>query len=375
MRYFFWLFIAATALAGCSTLNPEGKSTRNAALTGKEEVKLRLAHATEDAGDFASAEKMFQQIAQQVPGAVAPQLELAGFYRRHREDQKAIESLDAAAKLEPGNTDIKRELANTYIGVGEPEKAITLLDQAIAINRKDPLLYNSKGVALDQIGSYSEAQNCYKAAFDRDPVGGTTYKINISMSYILEGAYDKAIALLRPMLSAPEAPPIVRQNLALAYGMKGENEAALKLGLQDLSTSEAEENVRFYCMLAHKHGMGAGAKTGAAAVPASAIQDLFPADEPAVVSPAPPAVVMPPHSEIAVEPDHKIVQAAPVSPVNVSEETAPIPAPPKPVLRILSATTPSSGDKADDAVSAPPATSVPPDESPLPAPVLKPDRY
>ena len=285
MRYSLLLVLlscTALTLAGCADETAANKAVKTSSLNGRQEVKLRLAHATEESGDYAGAEKLFIQVVAQAPGSIDANAELGDFYKRHHEDQKAIESLNAALKLDPRNTGIERSIANIYIGIGEPEKALAVLDQAIAINPKDPLLYNSKGVALDQIGSYKQAQNAYKMAYDLDTIGGTTYKVNISMSYILSGSYDKAIALLRPMLDTPDAPPIVRQNLALAYGMKGENDEALKLGLQDLSTSEAEENLRFYRMLAQKHlaRVDKNSAASTAPVPASVVRELFPENEP-----------------------------------------------------------------------------------------------
>jgi Flp pilus assembly protein TadD len=380
MRFSHLLLISCASIAllsACGDPSALEKSNKNASMSGRQEVNIRLAHATEEAGDFASAENRFKQLVAQTPNSAQAHVELAQFYRRHHQDQKSLESFAAALALEPKNTDIQRDYANTYIGAGEPDKALTILNQAVSENKSNPLLYNSRGVALDQVGNYSEAQKSYKTAFDLDPSGGTTYKINISMSYILEGSYDKAIALLKPMLSEPEAPPIIRQNLALAYGMKGENESALKLGLQDLSTSEAEENVRFYRMLAHKHAGHSDKTVGAATVPASVVKDLFPEDEPAPVASvvSPPT---PPHVSVPAEPKHIAVQAPVVVPVDISEEPEEqdqpgVPAP-KPATKPLPLMNPSSGN--NEAYKAPSLPEVvQPDESPLPEPTLKPDHF
>jgi Flp pilus assembly protein TadD len=361
MRLIFRLiFISGfiLALSGCGDPLSVEKSAKNASLTGRQEVKLRLAHATEESGDYAQAQKLFQQVVDQAPEIVGPHLELADFYRRHHEDAKAIESMNAALKLEPENTQIDRSLANIYIGMNEPEKAITKLDDALAINARDPLLYNSKGVALDQMGDYAQAQQCYKTAYSLDASGGATYKINISMSYILSGRYDKAIALLRPMLDAPDAPPIVRQNLALAYGLKGESETALQLGLQDLSDSEAQENLRFYRMLAQRHHAHSDKQIGSApsVVPSSVVKDLFPETDPSDLSAAP-MEVMPPHSEDTGKETYNTTKAT-------SRDS-----------KSLRAMIPSSdaNDEDDNSVNDAPAFNT--NEISLPLPVLKPDRY
>lgn len=326
--------LAALTLASCNNTAANDKPMKAAVLNGRQEVVLRLAHATEAAGDYLGAEKLYLQVVSQNPDNPMSHVELAEFYRRHHEDQKAIAGLKDAIRLQPNDTDVARELANTYINAGEPEKALVVLDTAIAANSRNPLLYNSKGVALDQIGNYHDAQKAYAEAFNLDPADSTTFKINLSMSYILEGSYDKAVALLRPMLNAPDAPPIARQNLALAYGLKGESEDALKLGLQDLSTSEAEENVKFYRMLARKHqGYNPDAEKPVSSntpVPASVIKELFPDEEP--IGPVKdivevPELPKPPQTEATVP----AVPTAPAVSVITDENQIP-PMPPLPPI-------------------------------------------
>ena len=211
MRCSPWFIVPcsiALILTGCSDSALTNKAAKNASSSGKEEVSLRLAHATEDSGDYAGAEKLYEKAVTEAPDVTESHLELAEFYKRHHQNAKAISSLNSAMKLQPKNTDIARELANTYIKISDPEKAIGILDTAIATNDKDPLLYNSKAIALDLLGKYTQAQVFYKKAFAVDPSGGLTYKVNLSMSYILSGAYDKAILLLEPLLDVPGAPPI-----------------------------------------------------------------------------------------------------------------------------------------------------------------------
>lgn len=353
--------LIATMLSGCGE-DAATKEHKKEALTGRQEIGLRLAHATEAGGDLAGAEKIYLKVADQMPQAAAPRIELAQFYKRHHEERKAIESLKTGLELEPGNTDIKRELANTYIAAGESKKALTLLDDAIAANPKDFLLHNSRGVALDQLGKYEEARQSYRKASDLNPAGATTYKVNISMSYILSGDYGKAIALLRPMADASDAPPIVRQNLALAYGLNGDSEKALQMTSQDLSATDAAENVRFYRMLARKHGTGAGKKAGVSAVPASVVKELFPEEEPADnASPATAAASVVPKP------------ATPEKPAAIIEPQGAKNTKPKPAVAK------SASDDDEEEVIPPPRLesearkSSLRDESPLPKPVLKPD--
>ena len=66
------------------------------------------------------------------------------------------------------------------------------------------------------------------------------------MSLILNGQPGDAIAILEPLSKQPGASKKVRQNLALAYGLKGYIEKALTLDRQDLTPEQAQANESFY---------------------------------------------------------------------------------------------------------------------------------
>jgi Flp pilus assembly protein TadD len=272
------VFCLTPALAGCGLFSSSEKPHKNLSAAGKEDIMLKIAHATEAGGDLEGAERLYKQAAAQSDSAPA-YIELADFYKRQQQDTQAVNALSDALKLQPDNTAIMRELANTYINMGLPDQALSTLNAAIALNTKEAMLYNSRGVALDMLGQYSEAQKSYAVAALYAPDDIVTIKANLSMSYILSGDYDKAIRLLLPLLDSPDASATIRQNLALAYGLKGDRQTALQLGLKDLSPKEAEENLKFYRMLAASHHDNKKGK------PAPAIDTPVAAEKPQKVNP------------------------------------------------------------------------------------------
>lgn len=240
---FLYVAIIATALTACG----EGEATKankKAVDANNTDISLKLAHASESAGDFPSAENLYKQAA--AKGGVPATIELAQFYDRHHGERLALTAYQDALRLDPKNTDIMRGVANTQIKLGNPNDAIKTIDDALAIKVNDALLYNSKGVALDMLGRYTHARNAYSTAIELDP--GTTMIVdaNLAMSYISTGNYNRAIALLRPLAEQPDASPQVRQNLSLAYGLNGNNELALKYAEKDMPPGDAEENAKFY---------------------------------------------------------------------------------------------------------------------------------
>lgn len=250
-RFLYCLILAFSmlpCLQGCG--DGFGKSAHiSAAEPEHEEMMLRMAHATEQAGDLSSAEHLFLQAGSSQKSSLQARLELADFYNRHNKSAIAIERLEDISKLYPEESAVKRSLANLYINTDQPGKALAVLDQAIEIDSKNALLYNSRGVALDKLGRYEEARQSYAKAVLLDPGNTTLFQTNLSMSYILAGSPNNAIQILLPLLNAPDTTPTVRQNLALAYGLAGRNEEAMQIGLKDLNANQAKENVKFYKML------------------------------------------------------------------------------------------------------------------------------
>ena len=52
---------------------------------------------------------------------------------------------------------------------GHYNEALYSFEQAILLNRKDPDLWNLKGIALRSLGRYSEAIECFDKSLEIDP--------------------------------------------------------------------------------------------------------------------------------------------------------------------------------------------------------------
>ncbi len=249
------LFLSAL-LGGCGE-SDANKANKQAINNNSSEISLRMAHSSEAAGDFPSAEHYYRQAMNKDSG-IEPYMELADFYAHHRGERQSLAVLSEALEIEPGNTDILRKIANAQINTGAPAEALKTIDKALAIKSNDALLYNTKGVALDMLGRYTHARNAYSTALDLDPANAMLYNANLGMSYIKSGTYAKAVSLLQPIAEMPDATPQIRQNLALAYGLEGDTDNAMKYGLKDLPEKDMQENLKFYS-LAAKSNSGAPA--------------------------------------------------------------------------------------------------------------------
>lgn len=189
---------------------------------------------------------------------------------------------------------------------GKAEDALALLDSLPQAVKQHTGALNARAVALDYLGRHKDAQQFYAQALLVAP-NSAMLRNNMALSHIFSEQYDEAIKLLQPLSASPQSSPTIRQNLALAYGMKGERERALNLLKRDLSEEKAQQNLAFY-----EHYRSKGLKTtpSVMAAPVTLVES-----EPAAAEP---------ESKPAPKPAPKPSQVTPAKP------KAPVAKPPAP---------------------------------------------
>jgi Flp pilus assembly protein TadD len=70
--------------------------------------------------------------------------------------------------------------------------------------------------------------------------------VNLGLSLILGGNPREGANVLLDITRFPAAPPQARQNLALAYGLLGNTEAAAEILARDLPKASVKDNLRYY---------------------------------------------------------------------------------------------------------------------------------
>lgn len=318
----------------------------------------RLAAKAKSEGDFSGAAEFYRQMAGHSKGAVTAHLELAHIYTRQGQPQKAVGYLREGLKLQPQHPELLTELGFALIRSQKPQDALTALEQAIAAKPSASAL-NGKGVALDMQGQHTQAQAAYHQGLALAPEDAAIGN-NLALSLILSDKYDEAIALLEPLTARPEARSTERQNLALAYGLKGDKERAIALGLKDLPQEQVQENVKFYELYQQNRS---AAPLSVAAVPVEPVE-AKPVlsdghDAPAVITVMPVTVVDAPADKptpvvASIAPADIAMTPAPLLATAVS--TPPIdalfPAPARQSFPVLTQAESLSPEKADAAAAA-----------------------
>jgi len=141
--------------------------------------------------------------------------------------------------------DILRETGRVQLAQGQTDKALTMLQQAAKLLPADAITQNSLGVCYSLYKEYASARRAFTAALAIEP-GSLEYRNNLALSWILDDKPQKGIDVLYPTYLRGNSTAKIRQNLALAFAMKGDIEAAKELAKDDLTKAELANNVAYY---------------------------------------------------------------------------------------------------------------------------------
>lgn len=157
---------------------------------------------------------------------------------------QAAAVLEQAAIHNPKNRALLGAYGRALADAGNFERALEVLDRAHTQDNPDWRILSVKGAVLDQMGRHADAQRHYASALRLKPDDPAVLS-NLGLSYALSKNLPMAEATLRKAAAQPEAPPKVRQNLALVVGLQGRFKEAEEIASRDLSPTEAAANVAY----------------------------------------------------------------------------------------------------------------------------------
>jgi Flp pilus assembly protein TadD len=230
------LWLALLLLAGCS---PGGSPDGHGA------PGVNIADAALDGGMPETALNVTRSILQANPrdvgalerqGAALAQLNQPDAAMEAYRRALAVDSSAGAALLGSGRLELSRGSA------GDAERSFSKL---LAHTPNDRTALNDLGVSLDLQGRHDAAQAIYARLLVVDP-NDRAASVNLALSLSLSGQATRSVAMLRGPGSQPNAPPRVRQDLAVALALSGNPREAEKLLLTDLSPGDAAAAVAGY---------------------------------------------------------------------------------------------------------------------------------
>lgn len=125
------------------------------------------------------------------------------------------------------------------------QDALALYAAALEKQPKSVVALNGVGVAYDILGDYKQAQTYYVRALALAP-NDFDASNNLALSLALSGNSARAVELLSELSRSYLDNPKVRQNLAFAYQMNGQESDSIRVSQIDLSAADSERNISVF---------------------------------------------------------------------------------------------------------------------------------
>ncbi len=253
--------LTALVLTGCAgdPSDPLRDSVRNSRVGAPGEPErtaslMRVADATARSGDLASAASLYRRAHLLNEVNSAPLIGLGNALSGLGAHEQAAEAFRKAIKaqhadpdaLQNENADALHGLGNALIALDQPRAAIDQFEAVLKIkNAVQTRTYNGIGVAHDMLGDHETAQAFYRTGL-KDKSDSLSLRNNLGLSLALARKFDDAIEILRRVAADTRAGSRNRLNLALVYGLSGNNTAAGEVARLDLDEPAVRRNLLYY---------------------------------------------------------------------------------------------------------------------------------
>ncbi len=234
MRFFPALMIALT-LTGCELMDAGGApkavdAASLAPLSGREQALILGADGAAQQGNYSAAERDYLSAVASSNGHIEAHLGLARMYEKQRQPTKEIEILTKALELQPKHPLANYMLGKIHLEANRYSEALETFRRGRIVYPDDVDLAMGEAVTQDMMGNHVAAQIIYQRIITNNPKASlANVRTNLAMSYLLSGAPQKAVDLLKADVKKSDSSQVARHNLALAYGMLGKHSEAKKL--------------------------------------------------------------------------------------------------------------------------------------------------
>jgi tetratricopeptide (TPR) repeat protein len=173
--------------------------------------------------------------------------DLGVLYWQKGEKERALQHLEKAFSLDPGNPTLLKYLANFYyVELKDTDRAVSFYNKILLINPKDLETLLILGNIRVELGKFGEAKDCYLKVLEIAPSNGLASQMvealekrqhmgreNLDNAYqeaqslIQSGDHDGAIDQLEKFLQVNPDYALAHNDLGFLYYEKGEKEKAL----------------------------------------------------------------------------------------------------------------------------------------------------
>ncbi len=240
LRHLSLALLSATALSACATAggpraDAGGGDVAPVAAPASDEPLAVAAH--------------WARVVETDPGNADAHVEMSRALRGMGKAAQAITFMREALVRFPDNPDILGEYGKALAENGRTGDALPFLSRAAQMKPTDWRMLSAEAVVRDQTGDHEGARARFEAALKLSPNNPAILN-NLGVSYLLSGDSVNAEKYLRMAATAPGATAKIRQNLALATGIRGDFAEAQVLATADLPPDVAARNLSYIRQLA-----------------------------------------------------------------------------------------------------------------------------
>ncbi|RKO36230.1 tetratricopeptide repeat protein, partial [Burkholderia mallei] len=226
---------------------------------------LSVAESALAAGDAELAATLFERALKADPRSLPAQVGLGDAMYQTGELARAGVLYAQAAAAAPDDPRAQLGLARVALRERHLDDALARYAKLNAARPDNIAAAAGLGTVLDLLGRHDDAQRVYRAALARHP-DAHALKTDLGLSLVLADRAREGANVLLDIAGLPNAPAQAREDLALAYGMLGNDDAAKRILVHDLPAASAEDNLRFYrnvrARRAARGGSGGRRRTG-----------------------------------------------------------------------------------------------------------------
>lgn len=236
---------AVGLFSGCQT-TPNTPNAQVSVQTQQQiDQLLRLGNKTRESGDLRNALTFYQR-AYSLDLQNKTSLFALAETTRKLGDISAAEGIYANGLANmPDDVDLLVRYGTILIEQDKLPQAMIQFQKTLQLNDQNERALSGLGVAYDLQGRHDLAQTQYKKALKLVPTDLKALN-NYALSLALSEDFDKAIDLLSPYANDPTAPKRLRLNLAMIYGLKGDQVKAAQVAGQILDKETVENNLKAY---------------------------------------------------------------------------------------------------------------------------------
>ncbi|MFP3983499.1 MAG: tetratricopeptide repeat protein [Desulfurivibrionaceae bacterium] len=246
-------------LSGCSTHQQVSRQTQPIveSETWDREGKLSQLKYREllkrgnyylDQNNLELAKLHFTMAVKERPRSAPAYTGLAKTFSRNEQYENSEKAFDKALASDPLYKPALIASGRLHRDQGNYSEAIELLNRARKHYPENPEVLTELAIAYDMTGQEPKAEPLYKQVVDLNPEDAASHN-NLGFNYFLQKKYQEAVDELQQALKLQPDNDRIRNNLATAYALNGNEERAYQLLVKTIGEAGAYNNIGYLYMI------------------------------------------------------------------------------------------------------------------------------